>query len=128
VRSPKAFRKDDRIEEILRERGECEGLVWVFSQQELCPTYKPWTDKETQKTAFKFAETKCLHYYFYFIDREFGLCFMKVPTIAPYKCQFYFNGHNLLKNKRREVTLHTYGFVQRERSQNGSVENRLPII
>ncbi len=110
VRSPKAFRKEDRIEEILEERGRHEGLVWVFSQQELCPTFHAWHDKENHKTEFVYHQTKCLHYYFYFIDREFGLCFMKVPTVAPYKCEFYFNGHSLLETKlrRRDVPYAMY--------------------
>jgi hypothetical protein len=39
---------------------------------------------------------KCIHYYFYFIDEELGLCYLRVPTWAPYRLQFYFNGHNWL--------------------------------
>jgi len=26
------------------------------------------------------------HYYFYFIDEEFGLCYLRVPTWAPFAC------------------------------------------
>ena len=36
------------------------------------------------------------HYYFYFIDVEFGLCYLRVPTWAPFRLQFYCNGHNWL--------------------------------
>ena len=39
---------------------------------------------------------KCLHYYFYFIDEEFGLCYLRVPTWAPFGLQFYCNGHSAL--------------------------------
>lgn len=34
-------------------------------------------------------------YYFYFIDRELGLCYLRVPTWPPFRLQFYMNGHNL---------------------------------
>ena len=37
-----------------------------------------------------------LHYYFYFIDEELGLCYVRVPTWCPFGLQAYFNGHNWL--------------------------------
>jgi len=99
IRKTQAFRKEDRITAIIKERGEKEGLVHIFSALELNKTYKPWHDKATGRTYFKSDKIKCLTYYFYFIDREFGLCFIRVPTIAPYKIDFYFNGHNWLEAK-----------------------------
>lgn len=39
---------------------------------------------------------KCLHYYFYFIDQELGLCYVLVPTWCPFRLQFYFNDHQRL--------------------------------
>ena len=102
IRKSGAFRKDDKIAEIIKERGTHEGLVHIFSAMEIANTYKPWHDKQTNKTYFKNDQTKCLHYYFYFIDRELGLCFFKVPTIAPYVTTFYFNGHNLLETKLKK--------------------------
>ena len=102
IRNTHAFRKEDRIEAIINERGNEEGLVHIFSALELNKTYKPWHDKTKNKTYFKSDKTKCLTYYFYFIDREFGLCFIRVPTIAPYKMDFYFNGHNWLETKLKK--------------------------
>jgi hypothetical protein len=102
IRNTKAFRKEDRIAAIMEKRGESEGLVYIFSALEVNKTYKPWHDKTNSKTYFKHDSIKCLTYYFYFIDREFGLCFMRVPTIAPYKVDFYFNGHNWLETKLKK--------------------------
>ena len=99
VRKTKAFRKDDTIAEIVKNRGTHEGIVHIFSQQETYDTYSPWYDKTTQKAYFKKDTGKGLVYYFYFIDRLFGLCFMKVPTKAPFKVIFYYNGHNWLQQK-----------------------------
>ncbi len=59
-------------------------------------TYRPWHDKATGKTFLKFDQSKCLHYYFYFIDKKLGLCYLHVPTWAPFRLQFYMNGYNLL--------------------------------
>jgi len=105
IRKSGTFRKDDRIAEIIKERGSHEGLVHVFSALELNMTYSPWHDKSTGKTFFKNDHTKCLHYYFYFIDRKLGLCFIRVPTIAPFKTTIYFNGHSLLETMLKKQNI-----------------------
>ena len=88
---------------LLAERGDAPGLVHIFSAMESCSSYRPWHDKTSGKTFFKPITGKCLHYYFYFIDEQFGLCYLRVPTWAPFRLQFYFNGHNLLAAKLREA-------------------------
>jgi hypothetical protein len=91
-----SFRKEERIQKIIATRGDHPGLVHIFSAMERCPAYMPWHNKETHKTYVKGKQSKCLHYYFYFIDEELGLCYMRVPTWCPFRLQFYFNGHNWL--------------------------------
>ena len=99
IRKLRAFRKDDRIQEIIRKTGKTEGLIHIFSAMEQCNTYKPWHDKTSGKTFLRFDQSKCLHYYFYFLDKQLGLCYLRVPTWAPFRLQFYMNGHNLLAHK-----------------------------
>jgi hypothetical protein len=96
IRSAKAFRKEDRLKEIIAKRGCHHGIVHIFSAMETCPSYIPWHDKKTGRTSLKYKDAKCLHYYIYFIDAEFGLCYLRVPTWAPFRLQFYCNGHNWL--------------------------------
>jgi len=96
------FRKEDRVRQILRKRGDHPGLVHVFSAMETCATYKPWHDKKTHRTFLKYAKSKCLHYYFYFVLPDLGLCYLRVPTWAPFRLQFYFNGHNALSASLRK--------------------------
>lgn len=98
----KNFRKEDRVQEVLTKRGDHPGLVHIFSAMERCPSFKPWFDKETGKTSLRGTESKCLHYYFYFIDKDLGLCYLRVPTWAPFRLQFYFNGHNQLAAQLRK--------------------------
>ena len=90
------FRKAERVREIIAERGDHPGLVHIFSAMELCTAYKPWHNKHTGKTYVRREKSKCLHYYFYFIDEDLGLCHLRVPTWCPFRLQFYFNGHNWL--------------------------------
>jgi len=99
IRKLKAFRKDDRIKAILKERGRHPGLVHIFSAMESCTSYKPWHNKESGKTYLRYDSGKCLHYYFYFIDKVFGLCYLRVPTWCPFRLQFYCNGHNWLAHQ-----------------------------
>lgn len=97
----KTFRKEDRIQAILKGRGMQPGLVHIFSALEVCDTYTPWHDKPTHRTSLRPTTGKCLHYYFYFIDSELGLCYVRVPTWCPFRLQFYCNGHAWLANQLR---------------------------
>jgi hypothetical protein len=99
----KDFRKEVRIQEILKKRGEHSGLVHIFSAMESCPSFKPWYDKASGKTSLRATEAKCLHYYFYFIDKDWGLCYLRIPTWAPFRLQFYFNGHNWLARRLQKA-------------------------
>ena len=103
VRRSKHFRKEKRIKQILKERGDQPGLVDIFSAMESCPAYRPWHDKSSGKTYVKAASGKCLHYYFYFIDEELGLCYVRVPTWAPFRLQFYCNAHNWLASRLKQM-------------------------
>jgi hypothetical protein len=102
ISKSKGIRKEARIKEILRTRGNHPGLVHIFSAMEQCPSYKPWHNKQTHKTYVESTTAKCLHYYFYFIDEELGLCYLRVPTWCPFRLQFYFNGHNWLANQLKQ--------------------------
>jgi len=42
------------------------------------------------------AWRKCLFLYFYFLDREFGVCHVRVQTWFPFTMQVYVNGHEWL--------------------------------
>jgi hypothetical protein len=93
------FRKEARIRAIVSERGNRPGIVHIFSAMESCTAFRPWHDKHTGHTFLKPTSGKCLHYYFYFILPDLGLGYLRVPTWAPFRLQFYFNGHNELARK-----------------------------
>ena len=93
------LRKEDVVAKVLARRGDHPGLVHVISAMEACESYRPWHDKASGKTGLKPSAGKCLHYYFYFIDEKFGLCYLRVPTWCPFRLQFYCNGHSWLARK-----------------------------
>ena len=89
-------------------RGDRPGLVHIISAMEACDTYKPWHDKHTHRTFLRPDTGKCLHYYFYFINAELGLIYLRVPTWCPFRLQFYCNGHSWLA---RQLTAAGVGFT-----------------
>jgi hypothetical protein len=61
IRKSGAFRKEDRIAEILSERGTQEGLVHIFSAMEITSTYKPWHDKkQTRRFSKMIRQSVCI--------------------------------------------------------------------
>ena len=93
------IRKEDLAAKVIAGRGKHPGLVHILSAMEACSAYEPWHDKNSHKTFLRPTPGKCLHYYFYFIDEEVGLCYLRVPTWCPFRLQFYCNGHSWLENK-----------------------------
>jgi len=93
------IRKEDLVSKVIAQRGKHSGLVHILSAMEACSAYEPWHDKKSHKTFLRPILGKCLHYYFYFIDEEVGLCYLRVPTWCPFRLQFYCNGHSWLETK-----------------------------
>ena len=92
-------RKESIISKKLEQSGNHPGIVHIISAMETCNTFKPWHNKTTGKTYLKPDQSKCLHYYFYFIDEYIGLGYVRVPTWCPFRLQVYVNGHNLLASE-----------------------------
>ena len=102
------IRKEAVVAKVLERRGKHPGLVHVISAMEACDAYQPWHDKQTHKTFVRPDSGKCLHYYFYFMDAELGLVYLRVPTWAPFRLQFYCNGHSRLA---RQLAAEGIGFT-----------------
>jgi len=102
------IRKEDAVAKAIAKRGDHPGLAHVISAMEPCGAYEPWHDKKSHKTYVRPDAGKCLHYYFYFIDEELGLIYVRVPTWAPFRLQIYCNGHSWLA---RKLTAEGIGFT-----------------
>jgi hypothetical protein len=90
------IRKEEVVARVLAQRGDHPGLVHILSAMEACDSYRPWHDKASGKTYLRPDSGKCLHYYFYFMDADLGLVYLRVPTWCPFRLQFYCNGHGWL--------------------------------
>lgn len=102
------IRKEEVVARVLEQRGGHPGLVHIISAMEACDSYRPWHDKASGKTFVRPDSGKCLHYYFYFMDADLGLIYLRVPTWAPFRLQFYCNGHSWLA---RQMTAAGIGYT-----------------
>jgi hypothetical protein len=102
------IRKEAVVAKVLEQRGTDPGLVHIISAMEACDAYQPWHDKASHRTYVRPDSGKCLHYYFYFIDADYGLIYLRVPTWAPFRLQFYCNGHSWLG---RQMEFEGIGFA-----------------
>jgi len=98
-------RKEKLVADILAQRGSTPGLVCILSAMERCTSYKPWFDRKKNRASLLPTDGKCLHYYFYFIDADYGLCYARVPTWCPFRLQVYFNGHGYLDQQLSRRTI-----------------------
>src|SRR4051794_20791093 len=77
---------------IAERDGVTEGLVCVLSVVEPCRSFAVAPNRQTRRLEVR--PRKCLHYYLYRIDPEFG--WMHVRLQAPYEIQVYVNGREWL--------------------------------
>ena len=94
-------RKETIVAEILEQRGDSPGLVAILSAGAM--RSRASVRKKTGRTFLRPDRAKCTHYYFYFLDEELGLCYLRVSTWCPFGVQAYFNGHHVLAAKLRKA-------------------------
>jgi hypothetical protein len=78
------------------------GLVCVLSCVEICRTFSIRRDRESQKLKLLPQERKCLHLYFYYLDREFGLMHIRLQTWLPLTIQVCLNGREWLARRMQQ--------------------------
>jgi hypothetical protein len=99
--------KEAIIRKLLSERGHGEGLVAVLCCMETCRTVKLLHGQGRPYLAYRRRPQRVL--YFYFLDPEFGLLYLRLQTWFPFTAQAYVNGHEWLA---RQLHRHRCGFVQ----------------
>jgi hypothetical protein len=92
-------RKEALVEAILQKRGRRAGLVCILGAMERCRCYKVGKNAQSGFLQLQWSPGKCQHFYVYFIDAEFGLCYLRIPTWAPFRLQAYCNGHEWLERR-----------------------------
>ncbi len=84
--------KDDLAREIAKRDGITQGLICVFATVELATCFA-LTGGGSRIVP---CQRKCLHLYFYVIDRELGFMHIRLQTWFPFQVQIYVNGREWL--------------------------------
>jgi hypothetical protein len=95
LNSPK-LSKEQYARLILDVDGFTEGPVCLFSAVEPCKTVKLVRPRDGADSYLRHHLTRCLHYYFYLIDKRFGLMHVRVQTYWPFSVQIWINGREYL--------------------------------
>lgn len=101
----------EQVARAIAERDGVEhGLVCVLRCVEPCMSFSIRRD---EKGRFRFVsqERKCLHLYFYYMDREFGLMHVRLATWLPFGIQVCLNGREYLARRMVRAGM---GFEQRD--------------
>jgi hypothetical protein len=106
-----ALRKEDYARDIAEREGVSEGLVCVLSAVEPCLTFTVGPNREAKRLELRSEQKKCLHYYFYLIDRRLGWLNVRLQTWMPFTVQVVINGREWLS---RELCRRGIGFERRD--------------
>jgi hypothetical protein len=102
--------KQARAQRIAQRDGITEGLVCVLRCLESCLSFSIRRDGQGG-FRFRQEQRKCLHLYYYYLDREFGLMHVRVATWLPFGIQVCLNGREYLARRMGKAGI---GFEQRD--------------
>jgi hypothetical protein len=93
------LRKEDLAREAMSEGVGKEGLITILSAVEPCRSWSIRRDPQTQRPGFRMEWRKCLHYYFYWQDEEWGFCHLRLQTWFPFQVHICLNGREWLARR-----------------------------
>src|SRR5262249_12975184 len=111
----KGARKEDVVRRYLSHLKAAEGVVAIGVAQEKINgfrIYQKGKRRQRQRRsgkppmfAFYRGSIDVNQYYFYLLDRDFGLCFIKFSSYPPFNVRVWVNGHEWAKRQlaRRRV-------------------------
>lgn len=105
------FKKQDNKEAIAKEylaqfQGQS-GVVLIGKAQEKALGYKAQASRRGSRVWFNYSHQTVYvtHYYFYILDKDFGLVFIKVCSYFPFEVKVCFNGHEWAKQQLRQADI-----------------------
>jgi hypothetical protein len=102
--------KDELAKKIAQRDGITEGLICVLSTLEVGWSFDVKGNHQTHKLNIVRRPRKCLHWYFYFMDPEFGFIHLRLQSWFPFQIQMYLNGREWLGRQldRRGIGFRRY--------------------
>jgi hypothetical protein len=88
--------KEELALQIAEHDNVKQGLIAVFACVEPCQSFDLRKDQASKHLKLVSKERKCLHLYFYYLDREFGLMHVRLQSWLPFTIQVCVNGREWL--------------------------------
>jgi hypothetical protein len=101
-------RKEEVAEKYLAKFKGTEGVVLIGVAQEMVPAFRVYQKGPRRRRkhgdrpprfSFYRGQVDVNQYYFYLLDRDFGLCFIKFSSYAPFAVRVWVNGHEWAKRQ-----------------------------
>jgi len=96
ITKKKGQSKEEFARSIAARDGVTEGLICVLATVEVCRSFGVSKNPKTCQLEIKGERRKCLHFYFYYFDAEFGLMHIRLQSWFPFTIQVYINGREWL--------------------------------
>ncbi len=102
------FSKDEDKDQVAQEHAQLfgieEGVVLIGKAQEKSNAFRSQRKDRGGKVWFDYERrnVQVTHYYFYLMDKEFGLSFIKVCTYLPFEVKVCLNGHEWAKRQLQQ--------------------------
>ena len=103
--------KEDVLRGILQQRPVEQGLVAILSCVEPCQSFEVHRCRADRKLHLRRAWRKCLHYYHYYLDPDWGLMHVRLQTWLPFTMHVVVNGRERLARQLRAAGI---GYTQRD--------------
>lgn len=91
-----SLRKEDFARHIAEQDRITDGLVCVLTAVEPCHTLTVGPNRDRRRLEIRAEPRKCLHVYFYLIDRQLGWLNLRLQTWFPFTVQVVINGREWL--------------------------------
>jgi hypothetical protein len=93
---------EDHYSKLLTQPTSKSKVVCIIKAVENVRTFanKDITTQSGKKFTKMYSCNKFVsQYYVYIKDEKLGLCYLKLSSYLPFPCEFYFNGHNYLRQQ-----------------------------
>src|SRR3954452_10602303 len=103
--------KEETALRMAAEHGRGRGLVAVLGCVEPCQVVQVRGNKETKKLEVRIEPGKCLHYYHYYLDEDYGLRYTRLQSWFPFTMHVGLNGRDWLARRMTKAGL---GYRQKD--------------
>ena len=88
--------KEEVALRLAAEQGRQDGLIAVLGCVEPCQVVQVRGDRPTKKLKVQIEPSKCLHYYHYYLDPDYGLRYTRLQSWFPFTMHVGLNGRDWL--------------------------------